>query len=215
MKFSAVIFDLDGTIIESENAWGATFVKVLKSLGVVPKENHPQIRGASLKASWKMLIDHYSIKKDISLDELEVLTYLEYENHLDDIEVKSGFVEFMDFLKESGFQIGLATSTRWETANKILENGGIAEMFNCITTGEEVLNPKPDPEIFTLTADKLGVEREECLVIEDSVSGIEAARQARMKVIAITNGDNENDLSKADMVVEGFSEITPKVMDQL
>jgi len=215
MKFSAVIFDLDGTIIESENAWGATFVEVLKSLGVIAKETHPQIRGASLKASWKLLLGRYSIKKDISLDELEVLTYLEYENHLDDIEVKSGFIEFVDFLKNSDFQIGLATSTRWETANKILENGGMTEIFNCITTGEEVLNPKPDPEIFTLTSDKLGVEREGCLVIEDSVSGIEAARQAGMKVVAIASNDNEDELSEADVIVGGFSEITPKVVDQL
>jgi HAD superfamily hydrolase (TIGR01549 family) len=216
MILSAVIFDLDGTIIDSENAWKSAFAGILKNLGVTVDSEQLQITfGASLKVIWKTLIDKYSIRTEKSLDELEIMTYLEYEKHISSIEIQPGFFEFVDFLKENNFRMGLATSTKWDTADKILDLWGLNEVFECITTGEEVISLKPDPQIYLVEADKLGVEVGECLAIEDSPSGIEAAKEAGMKVIAISSGENRKDLTKADLIVEEFSEITASVIDQL
>ena len=91
----------------------------------------------------------------------------------------------------------------------------LIDAFESITTTEEVTLNKPAPDIFLVAADKLGVEGYECLVIEDAESGVAAAHAAGMKVIAIVSDGHFERVSKADLVVERFSEITPEVIDQL
>jgi HAD superfamily hydrolase (TIGR01509 family) len=215
-KYSAIIFDLDGTLIESETLWGKAFVRVMESLGVKAENDHPGQIGVSIKPNWQHVIQKYDIKTTKTLDELEVLTYAEFEKLIPYVYLKDGAIDFIEDLKENGYDIGLATSTNWTIVEKILDHFQIHYLFNAVTTGEEVASPKPSPEIFILTADKLGIDPEHCLVIEDSPSGVEAAIEAGMKVIAISSdGDEEDKLEKADLVVEDFSEITPKAIDQL
>lgn len=216
MKFSAVIFDLDGTVIDSEGAWGKAFVKVLESLGVKTDSDHPEIVGVSVKPNWQALLQKYNIKTTKTLDELETLTYVEFEKLITYISLKDGVIEFIEDLKENGYDMALATSTNWSIVEKILNQFQMHYLFDVVTTGEEVINPKPSPEIFMVTSDKLGIDPEHCLVIEDSPSGVEAAKEAGMKVIAISrDDDNFKNLEKADLVVEDFSEITSKAIDQL
>ena len=129
--------------------------------------------------------------------------------------MRENFADFVENLRDSGILIALATSNTWEQTDKILEAVGLEEVFDVVTTGDEVTFNKPDPDIFTMTADKLGVERDGCLVIEDSPAGIEAARRAGMKVVGIASEGNYQELRKADIVVESFSEITPQAVDQL
>ncbi len=216
MKFSAVIFDLDGTIIDSEEAWGMAFVNVFKILGVNPKNDHPAVGGVSLKDNWKNLLVEYGIQTNKTLDELVILTYMEYEKLISMITLNDGFIEFIENLKDNNFPVALATSTKWELVDKIFDRFEIGDLFDIVTTSDEVINPKPDPEIFTVTADKLGVEREDCLVIEDSGAGVTAARRAGMKVIAITDDEDVTpEIEKADKIVGGFSDIKLKEIDLL
>ena len=216
MKISAVIFDLDGTLIDSEGAWALAFNDVLKELGYTSIDNHPHISGVSLKKNWEMLLPKFSIKTNKTFEQLEVLTNNSYVNHLSSVSLMPGATEFIESLKESGAKIGLATSTNWLIADKIFEKLGLKETFDSVTTGEEAVNPKPDPDILLIEADKLGVNEENCLVIEDSPSGVTAAHRAGMKVIAVEDGeDDQPDLSGADLVVGGFAEITPKVIEEL
>ena len=125
-----------------------------------------------------------------------------------EIILNDGVLEFMDVLKESGLPLGLATSTNWETAEKVLTYFGLSNYFENITTGEEVVNLKPAPDIFLLASVKLGVEPRDCLVIEDSQIGVTAAHEAGMRVIAVSP-------IQADLVVEGFPEITLKAIDAI
>lgn len=215
MHLSAVIFDLNGTILEDEDEYGKAFAKVLKSLGVNIKSSFPQEMGIGVKENWQKFIQKYDIKTDKSIELLVKETQEEYLKEISEVTVRPGFDDFIDNLKGSQIKIALATSNTWEQTDKILDILGLQDVFDVTTTGDEVTYKKPDPDIFLLTADKLGVERSECLVIEDSLSGIEAAKRAGMKVVAIsTEGDSEI-YSKADFVVEGFSEITSQVTDQL
>jgi HAD superfamily hydrolase (TIGR01509 family) len=215
MKFAAVIFDLDGTIIKSEEEWGKAFTAVLQKLGVKTNEKDSHTRGADIKFNWQSLIAKYEIKTTKTIDELEMLTYTEYEKLIPEITLNDGVLEFMDVLKENGTSLSLATLTNWETAMKVVEHFGLNNYFENITTGEEVVNPKPSPDIFLLASEKVGVLPVDCLVIEDSLSGVTAAKEAGMKVIAVSDGEDTNLLRDADLVVGGFSEITLKAIDAI
>jgi len=214
MKFAAAIFDLDGTVVKSEKEWGMAFISVLQKLGVKTAGGDPHTRGVSVKSNWQNILTKFNIKTDKTVEELETLTCLEYEKLISMITLSDGVLEFMDVLKESGMPLALATSTNWEITDKVLEHFGLNDFFDNITTGEEVANPKPAPDIFLRASEKLGVLPIDCLVIEDSLSGIVAAEEAGMRVIAVS-GDEENgeDLEDADLVTEGFSEITLKAID--
>jgi len=216
MKISAVIFDLNGTILEDEDEYGRAFNQVLKSLGVETSAEPPQIKGIGVKENWPHLIKKYDIKTNKSLEQLAHETQEAYLTEINNVTVRSGFDEFVENLKDSGIQIALATSNTWEIAEKVLNKVGLGGIFDAVTTVEEVAYGKPDPGLFTLTADKLGAEREKCLVIEDSASGIAAAQLAGMKVVALSGREaDEKLLANADLIVENFSDITPKAIEEL
>lgn len=209
MKIFAVIFDLNGTILEDEDEYSRAFRKVLKSLGVKVTDEDSHIKGIGVRENWPVLIKKFDIKTDKTLDQLTKETQDAYLSELTGVTVRTGFEDFVGKLKESGIMVALATSNTWEVVDEVLNKTSLGGVFDIITTAEEVIDNKPDPEIFTLTADKLGVERKECLVIEDADSGIEAAHRAGMRVIGI--GDAEG----ADFNVKDFSEITPEIIDRL
>lgn len=216
MRISAVIFDLNGTVLDDEELYAKAFGGVLKSLGVEPPSGIFQQKGIGVKENWEIFLKRYPINTDKNSSMLTEETQNAYLKTISEISVRAGFSEFVERLKESGILIGLATSNTWEITDRVLTAADLQGVFDVISTREEILYSKPDPDIFTLTADKLGCERENCLVIEDSASGVEAARRAGMKVVGITVGENDSDLLKnADAVVEGFSEITPQLIDQL
>lgn len=215
MKFVAVILDLDGTIIQSEDEWGKAFNTVLKTLGVSVSESDSHTTGVSVESNWRSLLVKYSVNTDKSIKELEVLTYLEYEKLIPEITLNDGVLEFMDALSENGTPLALATSTNWETTDKILKHFGLSDYFECITTGEEPANPKPAPDIFLIASEKLGIAPGDCLAIEDSLAGVTAAHDAGMKIIAVTSGEGGDDLDIANLVVDGFSEISLKAIDAI
>lgn len=212
MRFAAVIFDLDGTIIKSEEVWAKAFSAVLDSLGIKTDGTDPHTRGVSIKSNWPGIIEKFNIKTEKTVEELEVMTYTEYEKLIPQVKLNDGVLEFMDTLKESSTPIALATSTNWRITDKVLEHFKLNDFFVNITTGEEVDNPKPAPDIFLTSSEKLGVDPRDCLVIEDSTPGVIAAKEAGMKVIAVTDEEN---LKDADMVVEGFNQISLKAIDAL
>lgn len=215
MKFSAVIFDLNGTILEDEDEYGKAFVKVLKALNVEVNNSFPQEKGIGVKENWQRLIKKHNIKTEKSVELLVKETQEEYLKEISEVTIRSGFNEFVESLKDSQIKIALATSNTWEQTDRILDTLGLQDIFDVTTTGDEVTYNKPDPDIFLLTADKLGIERSDCLIIEDSLAGIEAAKRAGMKVIAISSEEDSKIFSKADLVVESFSDITAQVIDQL
>lgn len=215
MVLSAVIFDLNGTILEDEDVYGKAFNVVLKSLGVDTKMEIPHEKGIGVRENWQKFIVKYGIKTDKSADVLTKETQDAYLDRINEVNVRPGFDDLIDRLKESEVSIALATSNTWEQTDKILDITNLHGIFNVVTTCDEVTYNKPDPDIFLVALDKLGVDREHCLVVEDSVSGIEAATRAGIKVIGITSDENEATLSRANMIIEGFSEITREVVDQL
>lgn len=216
MKISGVILDLDGTVIDTEDQWGKAFSEALKIFGKKPKSEHPEKFGVSIENNWHSLLSEYQINTDKTFDELKDITYKEYVKVLPGAKLMDGAVDFINDLKDEGIRVALATSSELGVVEKIFDNLGLNALFDATVTGEEVANQKPFPETLLLAADKLGVPDEDCLVIGDTVTDIEAAHNAGMKIVTIAkNGEYAEELTKADYVVEGFSEITPQVIDQL
>ena len=208
MKFSAAVFNLDGTVIDSEWAWGQSLKNVLRSLGVNEKRKYPQVGGIGVSANWKILKEKYGLK-GISIEGLTSKTFGEFIKLIPQIKLMRGLERFVHGLKKKKIKLALATSTDRHIVEKVFEALPIKKHFRVISTGEEVGNRKPAPDLFLLAAYKLKTDPSKCLVFEDAESGVVAARAAGMKVIAIARDKEYAKLLKdADMVVKNFEEIS-------
>lgn len=218
---SAVIFDLDGTIVDSEPVWEEVFQMVKMRHSDTEIRDFPLSNGwmhepaIGVSANWRKLV----LDRD-KAEEFSKETNLEYKKLVEEeeeVQVKVGAVEAIEKAQERGWLTALATGSLWTVVEKQLEELGLHLAFNVTTTGEEVLMNKPDPEIYTLTSQKMGVEPEECVVIEDAVAGVRAAKEAGMKVIALVSEYAPAELLQAagaDWVVEDWEEVT-KIFSEL
>ena len=210
MTISAVIFDLDGTVLDNEDEYGAAFRTILRLLGKKVEKKYPHIGGIGVKENWPRLLAKYKIKTKKTFEELTLETQNEYLKRIGEVTLKKGFEDFVADLKNSGISCALATSNAWWIVEAISEIHPLSHFFDTITTGEEVDFKKPDPDLFLLTAQKIGVESSECLVIEDSNAGIEAAHRAGMKAIGIYRDRNHaQELKEADLLIRNFYELSP------
>lgn len=217
MRYSTVIFDLDGTVLNNEDTYARVFADVLKKHGVDPRdfnEDHPQETGVGLESNWKKLKEKFNLK-----DEVPVLiheTQQAYLERLKEVDLNPGFSELVEALRMENIGIGLATSNDWWVVQDELEDLDLQKYFDAIVTVEEVLNPKPAPDLFLEAARKLGAEYSECAVIEDSIAGIKAAKEANMVGVALaTEFVQEEEFEGADWVVKSLEDINPKLLDAL
>lgn len=217
MKYAAVIFDLDGTVLDNEDVYKEAFIRVLKKYGIDGRNDEfAHARGIGLEKNWEHLKGSYTQLAGIEITQLVHETQDAYHSMMDQISVRDGFKELREGLKEEGIVIALATSNNWWVVEDELEDLRLHEIFDSITTGEEVAERKPAPDIFLIAARKLEIEPEECVVIEDSPAGITAAKEAGMKVVAVTNEmTRREDIAKADLIVESFEELNPLVLNSL
>ena len=127
----------------------------------------------------------------------------------DGIPLKRGIHELLDYLKKNGYKVAVATSTSRDRAEHLLKLGGVLEKADYVICGDEVVNSKPDPEIFLKAAEKLGVEPKECMVLEDSGAGIEAAYSAGMLGVNIPDmkEPDENMKSKSYRICESLLDV--------
>lgn len=216
MKISAVIFDLDGTVLDNEDEYGLAFKKVLTDLGAEVKTDYPHVGGIGVEENWPGLLKKYDLKTKKSFDELASQTQKEYLKLLPRVKIKKGLTAFIKNLRDSGIKIALATSNVWYIYEKVMEKIPLENLFDSVTTGDEVVSKKPAPDLFLIAADKLDVAPEECLVIEDSKSGIEAAHQAGMKAIAIARDEQSaKELESAELVIRDYNQLSPKLVGGL
>jgi HAD superfamily hydrolase (TIGR01509 family) len=216
MKVSAIIFDLDGTVVNDERIYAKSFRKVLLKYGVKNPPRFPHQSGIGVAENWQNFRKKYHLKTEKTDDELAHETQVEYAKLLPKVKLRKGFRQFMRQIRVSGILTALATSNNWNMVEKIYDKFGIDGEFDTTTTVEELHSNKPDPEIFQLTVDKLNVDPEECLVIEDSQAGVDAARKAGMKVIAICRDKNrKKGLDGADLIVANFDKLSPQKLHSL
>jgi len=214
MIIKAVIFDLNGTILDDEDEYGKAFKKVLKRLDVKIKGEYPHTTGIGVEENWKRFLKELKIKTEKSVEELTLETQKEYLKLLTDVNVKSGFRDFAKNLKKEGIKIALATSNTWMVTEKVMDKFSLEDIFDVVTTSEELTFNKPDPQIFELTAQKLDVDPWECVVFEDSEAGITAAHLAGMKAIGVAREDGQS-TKDADSVIGSYGELTRKKSQEI
>lgn len=208
----AVIFDMDGVIIDSEPLHFKSDQLTMKYFGKdisCGELNH--YVGVSNSVMWTDLQKKYNI--DASVQTLmEKQSY--YKKSLvgnKKLEPIVGITSLLDEIKESGLKIGLASSSNRDFIVLILKNLGIIDYFSVIVSGEDVDKSKPEPDIFLKAAEKLDVHPKDCLVIEDAQHGVKAAKLAGMTCIGFSNPNSgTHDLSLADTVVSSITEINLK-----
>lgn len=198
----AVIFDLDGTIILSDDLWKRAYQNVLKVLGFtdVEIEAMPFVAGVRLEDIWYMVIDGYEIpnanaKELTKHTENEFLKIIQSE----EIPITPGFWSIGVDFKERGYKTALVTNTGKVATDAIMKKLHIENSFDLVLTGDDVSKPKPNPEIYNLAIKKLGLKKDQIIVFEDSVTGSNASISAGLDTIVIMSDYNitENAYSNA------------------
>lgn len=216
-ELKAVIFDMDGVIIDSEPIHYKLNMKLYNKLGFeISAEEYNNFVGVSNKDHWIILKEKYNISKSVEeLIELQNTTLIE-EVHTLEIEPIPGVRELLVELKNENIKTALASSSSLSYIYAVLEKFALTDYFPVVISGENLEKSKPHPGIFLKTAEKLNTAPGDCVVIEDSRHGISAARKAGMKCIAFFNPNSGNqDLSMAGIIVNSIEEIDTKLLKKL
>jgi HAD superfamily hydrolase (TIGR01509 family) len=210
-KPEAVIFDMDGVLIDSEPIHIEIEKKLFNNLGIDVSENvHRSFMGASNEFMYADLRSRFGLPESVSeLMERDELFRTDYFNRLDTIPLNDGLISLLDELKSAGIKLAVATSSSPDIANILLSRCGINHYFDAIVATSEAGKSKPSPEVYLLAAKKIGVSPADCIVFEDSPNGLSAAKNAGMYCIVIQS-DKEiiQKLSGADYLIQSFREIT-------
>lgn len=209
-QFAAVIFDLDGMLIDSEPLQIHAWREYLSGFGAeLTPEMLSQMYGLRLTDSSEVVVKFL----DLPVTALEVARdrdKLFLELVPGNIEPRPGAREIVSELHQRGVKIALATSGHRRYVDLALESAAIPRVFDAEVTGELVQRGKPDPETFLTAAAALGVPPEQCLVLEDSPNGVKAAKRAGMTCIAIPNDDTAGlNVSMADEVMASLEDVLP------
>lgn len=209
----AVIFDLDGTVLDNEEQWEEAFRAVASKNEIPPspigygeaKWMHEP--GIGLERNWlKITMGDVELARKLAAETASRFKALESGSVL-----REGVVGVVEKVKERGWRTALATSSMWHIVEGELEELSLHLAFDVTVTGEEVLLPKPDPEIYLLTAQKLELDPASCLVVEDAVAGVRSAVEAGCPVVALESAyaPRKTLLSAgAKWVVGGMGEIS-------
>jgi HAD superfamily hydrolase (TIGR01509 family) len=201
----AVIFDLDGVIVDSEGTHHQIEREIFRKHG---KELTPEMtdrfRGTTEKYFWGNICRELGIADYHELMEEKAE---KYEQKLGELKLFPGVKDFIAELRRRKIKVALASSTQRHWIEKILSAHGLE--FEVVVSGDEIEKSKPEPEIYLEAARRLGLRPEECLVIEDAINGIKAAKKAGMRCVAITNSFSREKLREADQVIDDLREFDP------
>ncbi|MCX2573159.1 beta-phosphoglucomutase [Pedobacter sandarakinus] len=214
-QIKACLFDLDGVLVDTAVYHYKAWKQLANSLGFdFTEEQNEQLKGVSRVESLNKILDWGNVKK--TEDEKEALAtlkngwYVEMITKMTPNEVLPGTVEFLSAIHRAGYKLALGSASK--NSGIILEKTNLAHFFDEIVDGNMVTKSKPDPEVFLKGAQLLGFKPDECVVFEDAVAGVEAAKRGGMKAIGI---GEKSILQDADMVVSGLDKLTVKDLQGL
>jgi beta-phosphoglucomutase-like phosphatase (HAD superfamily) len=208
--FRAVIFDLDGVLADSEPWWSEIDAQMLSEHGIIYRgEFYRNVIGIS----YRLAVEFYKEKFAISAPTEELMRRrgeiaIEFFAHR--VGLFPSVKEALEELRQINIRLAVATSSVSISARPFLDRHQLTAFFDVIVTGDEVERGKPEPDIYLRAAERLGVAPNECLVIEDSLPGIAAAKAARMRVAAIPDrrfADPRQHENAADYTLVSLSEL--------
>jgi HAD superfamily hydrolase (TIGR01509 family) len=204
----AVIFDMDGVIVDSEIHWKTTEGFFLQSLILGWSLNdQDSIIGLGVLDLYKLLVDTYHLQK--TKDEfLEIYQEMANDIYGQKVSLIEGFIELLTELNTNHIPVALTSSSPISWINIMLDRFNLRDSFQAVISADELTGQgKPFPAIYVLTATRLGVRPDRCVAIEDSKNGVLSAKNAEMFCVGFRNGFNdEQDLSRADMIIHHFAE---------
>lgn len=207
----AVIFDLDGSLVDSMWMWERIDIEYLGKFGIpMPKDLQRQIEGMSFNETAQYFKSHFHLPD--SLEQIkEDWNRMAWDKYRHEVPLKPGAAAFLEQCRKDGVRLGIATSNSRELVETIAEVHGLREYFSCIMTACDVKKGKPAPDIYLAVAGALGVSPKNCLVFEDIVPGIMAGKNAGMEVCAVEDAysydQREEKQLLADYYIEDFRRI--------
>lgn len=207
----AVIFDLDGSLVDSMWLWREIDIEYLGKFGIeMPEDLQVQIEGMSFHETAVYFKEHFPIPD--SLEEIKAAwNRMAWDKYLYEVPLKPGADRFLKHCRENNIKLGIATSNSRELVENIAKVHNLKDYFSCIMTGSDVERGKPAPDIYLAVAKELAVAPEKCLVFEDIIPGIQAGKSAGMQVCAVEDTyslrDNKLKRQLADYYIEDFRRI--------
>lgn len=208
---TAVIFDLDGTLVDSMWMWKAIDIEYLARFHLsMPVTLQKDIEGMSFSETAVYFKERFQIED--SLEKIKAdWTAMAYEKYTKEVTLKTGVEDFLEYCKEKNMKLGIATSNSRKLADAAMDALQIRDYFDCIMSACEVERGKPSPDIYLAVARRLGVEPKECLVFEDIEMGILAGKNAGMEVCAVEDDFSLDQTDKkketADHYIRNYYEI--------
>lgn len=184
----AVIFDLDGVIVSTDDCHYRAWKKMADEEGIYfDREINNRLRGVSRMASLDIVLEraekHYSKEEKLALAERKNNCYKELIYELTPRDILPGVAKRLAELKENGIRIAIGSSSK--NTPIILKQIGLDTYFDAVSDGNIITHSKPDPEVFLKAAEMLGISPENCMIVEDADAGIEAGKRAGMKTLSV------------------------------
>ncbi|KQN33803.1 beta-phosphoglucomutase [Pedobacter sp. Leaf41] len=214
-SIKACLFDLDGVLVDTAVYHYQAWKRLANTMGFdFTEEQNEQLKGVSRVESLNKILAWGNVQKtDAEKEELASLKnswYVDMITKMTPAEVLPGTVDFLTAIHQAGYKLALGSASK--NSGIILERTNLDHFFDEIVDGNMVTKSKPDPEVFLKGAELLGFKPDECVVFEDAVAGVEAAKRGGMKAIGI---GEKSVLTDADLVVSGLDKLTVEDLEKL
>lgn len=211
----AAIFDMDGTLVDSMWIWEDIDSQYLSEHNI---EIPPTLKASIGHLSYQEVAEYFKKTFNLPYTKEEILAHwnsMAYDKYANEVPLKSGVKEFLKLLKSMNIKIALATSNSKNLLEACLKPNGIYDYFDVITTTSEVSRGKDFPDVYLLTAERLGVKPENCIVFEDILAAVKGAKAANMKVVGVYDKyakADHNEMKKlADLFIDKYEELSQKI----
>jgi beta-phosphoglucomutase family hydrolase len=215
----AVIFDMDGVLIDSEPFHLVVNERIFEDLGInMSEDEYHSFIGTTHKDMWTIIKNRYNLPQSVpELVNMQVSGNIDYikNEEIQSIKIK-GITDLLSRISRENIKIGIASSSPNEVINLVIKKLNISDYFSAIVGGEEIKKGKPAPDIFLKAAKRLEEKPSDCIVVEDSKNGTLAAKAAGMKCIGFKNPNSGNqNLEKADLIIDNYDSLTVKTLRDL
>lgn len=212
MKYKAIIFDMDGTIITTEDVWEQASKHLLKTKGNLSDQECQNIssilKGASLYSTCNFIASTFQTSESVEelIEEMQHLAFSKFEKHAQLID---GFDRFHKKASNLNLKTAIATNSNLKSLYKVMQYLPLHNFFQEHIYSIDLVNkiPKPNPDIYLFAASKLNTDPTHCIAIEDSAHGIAAAKAAGMLCVGINTGNDRKALAQADHIIDHYDEL--------
>jgi HAD superfamily hydrolase (TIGR01509 family) len=206
-RYRAVVFDMDGLLLETEGLWHAAESELFRRHGVeFTRDDQLAVIGTGVEVSSRYYAKRLGWPSDRGRELFDEMIALMHELVRREVGARPGAIELVDELRRLGVPLGLASNSPRYLVDDALATADMGDAFDAIVTADDVAHAKPAPDIYLLACARLGVDPSEALALEDSASGVAAAKAAGMTCIAVPMF-TETDVSAADRVIASLEEL--------